>query len=331
MFTKPIHTKLLYIVIFIAALLLPWYVPDDYIFQVIITSLIYGIAASGMNLILGYTGQATLAHGAFFGIGAYGVAIMTEAGISFWLALPAAALISAAIGLVVGVLTLRTKGAYFAIVTLCFGVIVWIVAGNWVELTGGQMGIYGLSEPTPIPVPVPFFGPIEFTSQTSMYYLVLAALVVVLFALYRLVYSVFGLSLMAIRNNEPLADAVGINTFATKVISFVAGNFIAGIAGGIYVIFMASVSTGVVSYLLTFNFLIFVILGGMATLPGPVFGAFAIPVLMEFMQFLEDFRHLIFGALLIAVIIYFPQGFVGGLRRLNQKIAAWRKQKISES
>ncbi|MCF8110903.1 MAG: branched-chain amino acid ABC transporter permease [Desulfobacteraceae bacterium] len=329
MFTKPIHTKLLYIVIFVAALLLPWYVPDAYIFQVVITSVIFGIAASGMNLILGYTGQATLAHGAFFGIGAYGVAIMTEAGISFWLALPAAALISAAVGLVVGVLTLRTKGAYFAIVTLCFGVIAWIVAGNWIELTGGHNGIYGLGDPTPIPFP--FFGPIEFTTQTSMYFLSLAALLVVLFALYRLVYSVFGLSLMAVRNNEPLADAVGINTFATKVISFVAGNFIAGIAGGIYAIMMASVSPSATSYLLTFNFLIFVILGGMATLPGPVFGAFAIPVLMEFLQFLQDYRHLIFGALLIAVIIYFPQGFVGGLRRLNQKIAARRKQKTSES
>ncbi|MFP4572462.1 MAG: branched-chain amino acid ABC transporter permease [Desulfobacterales bacterium] len=329
MFTKPIHTKLLYLAIFVAAVLLPWYVPDAYIFQVITMSIIYGIAASGMNLVLGYTGQATLAHGAFFGFGAYGVAIMTKAGISFWLALPAAALIAALIGLFVGLLTLRTKGAYFAIVTLCFGVIVWIVAGNWIELTGGHNGIFGIPRPTP--VPVPFFGQIEFFSQTSMYYLALALLLVVLFALYRLAYSVFGLSLMAVRNNEPLADAVGINTFATKLISFVAGNFIAGIGGGMYASMMGAVSPSAAGYLLTFNFLIFVILGGMATLPGPVAGAFAIPVLMEFLQFLQDFRHLIFGALLIAVIIYFPQGFVGGLRRLNQKIAAWRKQKTSES
>ncbi|MFP4000132.1 MAG: branched-chain amino acid ABC transporter permease [Desulfobacterales bacterium] len=329
MFTKPIHTKLLYLAIFVAAVLLPWYVPDAYIFQVITMSIIYGIAASGMNLVLGYTGQATLAHGAFFGFGAYGVAIMTKAGISFWLALPAAALIAALIGLFVGLLTLRTKGAYFAIVTLCFGVIVWIVAGNWIELTGGHNGIFGIPRPTP--VPVPFFGQIEFFSQTSLYYLALALLLVVLFALYRLAYSVFGLSLMAVRNNEPLADAVGINTFATKLISFVAGNFIAAIGGGMYASMMGAVSPSAAGYLLTFNFLIFVILGGMATLPGPVAGAFAIPVLMEFLQFLQDFRHLIFGALLIAVIIYFPQGFVGGLRRLNQKIAAWRKQKTSES
>lgn len=329
MFTKPIHTNLLYIAIFIAALLLPWYVPDAYIFQVVTMSIIYGIAASGMNLVLGYTGQVTLAHGAFFGIGAYGVAIMTKAGISFWLALPVSALISAAMGVVVGVLTLRTKGAYFAIVTLCFGVIVWIVAGNWIELTGGHNGIFGI--PRPSPIPVPFFGQIEFFTQTSIYYLVLALLLIVLFALHRIAYSVFGLSLMAIRNNPQLADAVGINTFATKLISFVAGNFIAAIGGGIYAAMMGAVSPSAAGYMLTFNFLIFVILGGLATLPGPVAGAFIIPILMEFLQFLQDFRNLIFGALLILVIIYFPQGLVGGLRRLNQKIAARRKQKTSES
>lgn len=329
MFTKPIHTKLLYLAILAAALLLPWYVPDAYIFQIVIMSVIFGIATSGMNLILGYTGQVTLAHGAFFGIGAYGVAIMTKAGISFWLALPVSALIAAVIGFLVGLPTLRTRGSYFAIVTLCFGVIVWIVSGNWIEVTGGHNGIFGI--PRPSPIPVPFFGDIEFYTQTAMYYLALAFLLLILFVLRRLAYSVFGLTFMAVRNNEPLADAVGINTFTTKLISFVAGNFIAGLAGGLYASIIGAVSPSAAGYMMTFNFLIFVILGGMATLSGPVVGAFAIPVVMEFLQFLADFRLLIFGALLIFVIIYFPQGFVGGLRRLNQKIADRRQQKTTES
>ncbi|MBS3808744.1 MAG: branched-chain amino acid ABC transporter permease [Desulfobacterales bacterium] len=329
MFTKPIHTKLLYLVILAAALLLPWYVPDAYIFQIVTMSVIFAISTSGMNLILGYTGQVTLAHGAFFGIGAYGVAIMTKAGISFWLALPASALISAFIGLLIGLPTLRTRGAYFAIVTLCFGVIVWIVSGNWIELTGGHNGIFGI--PRPSAIPVPFFGEITFFTQTGMYYLSLAFLLIVLFALHRLVYSVFGLTFMAVRNNEPLADSVGINTFTTKLVSFVAGNFIAGIAGGLYAAIIGAVSPTAAGYMMTFNFLIFVILGGMATLSGPVVGAFAIPIIMEFMQFLEDFRMLIFGALLILVIIYFPMGLVGGLRRLNEKVVAWRQRKTTES
>jgi branched-chain amino acid transport system permease protein len=149
MLTKPIHTRCC--TVFLGALLLPLYAPDPYMFQVIIMSLIFAIAVLAMNLIIGFTGQASLAHAAFFGFGAYGVAIMTKAGISFWLALPAAASISALIGLVIGPPALRTRGSYFAIVTLAFGVIVWIVAGNWVQVTGGHNGIFGIPRPTRFP------------------------------------------------------------------------------------------------------------------------------------------------------------------------------------
>ena len=329
MFTKPIHTKLLYLVILAAALFLPLYVPDPYIFQIVTMSLLFAIATSGMNLIIGITGQASLAHGAFFGIGAYGVAIMTKAGITFWLALPASALIAAFAGLLVGLPTLRTRGSYFAITTLCFGVILWIVAGNWIDLTGGHNGIFGI--PRPSAIPVPFYGEIPLYSQAAMYFLALGFLLLTLFALYRLVYSIFGLSLMAVRNNEPLADSVGVNTFVTKLVSFVIANFIAGLAGGLYACIIGAVSPSAAGYMMTFNFLIFLILGGMATLPGPVVGAFAIPVIMEFLQFMGDYRMLFFGALLVVVIIYFPQGFVGGLRLLNQKVVARRQRKISES
>jgi branched-chain amino acid transport system permease protein len=327
-FTKPIHTKLLYLTLLIAALLLPLVIPNAYFFQIVIMSILFAIATSSMNLIIGFTGQASLAHGAFFGIGAYGVAILTKAGLSFWLALPAGAMIAAFIGLPVGLISLRTRGHYFAIVTLCFGVILWIVAGNWIQLTGGENGIFGIEPPNAIAMP--FLGQIDFSSQTAQYYLALAFLLLTLFVLYRLVYSVFGLTFMAIRNNEALADAVGINTFTTKLISFVAANFIAGLAGGLYAIVIGTVSPTAASYILTFNFLIFLILGGMATLSGAVVGAFAIPILMEFLQFLQNYQNLIFGALLVVVIIYFPQGFVGGLRRLNQKVAVWRQQKAME-
>jgi branched-chain amino acid transport system permease protein len=326
--TKPIHTQLMYLAIFVAALLMPFYVPDDYIFQIVIMSILFAIATCAMNLIIGFTGQASLAHGAFFGIGAYGVAIMTKAGLSFWLALPLSALIAAFIGLLVGMPALRTRGHYFAIVTLCFGVILWIIAGNWIELTGGHNGIFGIPQPTSLHLPL--LGDIEFFSQTAQYYLALGFLLLTLFGLHRLIYSVFGLTFMAIRNNEVLADAVGIDTFATKLIAFVAANFIAGMAGGLYASMIGAVSPSAASHMLTFNFLIFVILGGVATLSGSIIGAFAIPIIMELLQFLGDFRLLFFGALLVVVIIFFPQGLVGGLRRLNQNIAVRRQKKTSE-
>lgn len=325
MITKPLHTKLLYGFILLAALLLPLYVPDPYMFQVVIMSLIFAIAVLAMNLIIGFTGQASLAHAAFFGFGAYGVAIMTKAGLSFWLALPAAASISALIGLIIGPPALRTRGSYFAIVTLAFGVIVWIVAGNWVQVTGGHNGIFGI--PRPSPIPIPFIGAIEFFDQPAQYYLVLVFLLLTLFIMHRIVYSIFGLTFMAVRNNEPLADAVGINTFTTKLISFVIANFFAGLAGGLYAAIIGAVSPSVAAHLLTFNFLIFLILGGMASLAGPVVGAFAIPIIMELLQDLGHFRMLFFGVLLVATIIYFPRGFVGAVRQLNDKIAARRQAK----
>ncbi len=328
MFTKPIHTKLFFLALLIAALFLPLYVPDAYMFQIVITSVLFAIATLGMNLILGYTGQASLAHGAFFGIGAYVVAIMTKAGVSFWIALPVSGVVAAVIGFVIGLLAFRTKGHFFAIVTLCFGVILFQVAENWIELTGGQNGIFGLDRPTPIPLP--FLGTLEFYSQPAQYYMVLVVLLLTLFALHRIIYSIFGLSFMAIRNNEELADAVGVNTFVTKMISFAMANFIAGIAGGIYATIMGAVSPSAISIMITFNFLIFLILGGMATLPGAVVGAFVIPIIMEVLQFMEDYRMLFFGALLVVVIIWFPMGFVGGLKAINQKIIAWRQSKTSE-
>lgn len=328
MITNKTQTRILYLLILALALLFPFYAPDSYVLQIVTMSLLFAIAASGMNLIIGITGQVSLAHGAFFGIGAYGVAIMTKAGVTFWLALPLAALITTALGFFVGILTLRSRGSYFAITTLCFGVILWIVAGNWIELTGGHNGIFGI--PRPSDIPIPFIGTLELWTQTAMYYLALVFLLLVLFALNRLIYSIFGLSFMAVRNNEVLADSVGINTFMTKLMSFLIANFIAGLAGGIYAAIIGAVSPSAAGYMMTFNFLIFLILGGMANLPGPVIGAFAIPILMEMLQFMGGFRMLFFGALLVIVIMYFPQGFVGGIQQLNQKVVAWRQQKTAE-
>ena len=148
---------------------------------------------------------------------------MTKDGVSFWLALPLASLIAAAIGFLIGLPTLRTRGSVFAIATLCFGVIISVVAGNWIEFTGGYTGIVGI--PLPTPLFFPGIGPISFHTMAAQYYLVLSFLLLTLLIMHRLVYSLFGLSFMAIRNNEILAEAVGLNTFAGKLLSFVVANF----------------------------------------------------------------------------------------------------------
>jgi branched-chain amino acid transport system permease protein len=315
---KFLKEKWLYLLLLLLSLAVPLLVPNRYTFQIIIMSCLFAMGTLSMNLILGYTGQASLAHAGFFGIGAYGVALLTKAGWLFWLALPVSALLAAFIGFLVALPTLRTRGSYFAISTLCMGVIIEIVAGNWVDLTGGQTGIVGISTPTPIPIPL--IGTLRFESQTGQYYLVLAFLLLTLLVMHRLVYSLKGLGFMAIRNNEVLAEAVGINTFSTKVLSFVIANFFAALTGGIYASLMGSISPSSASITITFNWLVYLLLGGVATLAGPVIGAFAIPILMEYLQALQEYSMIIFGILLIVVIIYFPRGLMGGLTSLQNRL-----------
>ena len=315
---KFLREKWFYVLLLVLALALPFLITNRYHFQIVIMGCLFSISTLSLNLILGFTGQASLAHAGFFGIGAYGVALMAKSGLSFWLALPLSALITALVGFLIGLPTLRTRGAYFAIVTLCFGVIVSIVAGNWIDLTGGYTGVVGI--PLPNPISIPLAGEINFQSPIAQYYLVLAFLLFTLLVMHRLVYSLLGLSFMAIRNNEVLAGAVGINPFAGKILSFVVANFFAGLAGGIYASLMGSISPSTASFELTFSWLVYLLLGGVATLAGPIIGAFAIPVLMEYLQSLAEYRLIIFGALLIVVIIYFPRGLMGGFRTLQQRV-----------
>ena len=277
-----------------------------------------------LNLILGYTGQMSLAHGGFFAIGAYGVAILTYTlGWNFWLALPAAALLAAFVGFLVGMPALRTRGSYFAIATLCLGEIIYLIAGNWMELTGGHNGIVGI--PVPSPIAIPGLGQLTFDTQISQYYLVLFFLLLTLFVMYRLVKSLRGMTFLATAINEDLAEAVGINTFRTKLLSFVVANFFAGLAGGIYASLIGSISPSVASIGMTFNFLMYVLLGGITTLAGPIIGAFIIPILLEYLQFLQDYQMILFGFLLIVVIIYFPTGFMGLYAKVRDKI---KKSKV---
>ncbi len=312
-----LREKWSYVLLLLLALVLPFLITNRYVFQIVIMGCLFSIATLSLNLILGYTGQASLAHAGFFGIGAYGVALLTKSGCSFWLALPFSALLAAGIGFLIGLPTLRSRGSYFAISTMCFGVIISIVAGNWIDFTGGYNGIVGI--PLPNPLSIPLIGKIGFQTQTAQYYLVLAFLLLTLWIMHRLVYSLLGLSFMAIRNNEVLAGAVGINAFAGKILSFVVANFFAGLAGGIYASLIGTISPSTASLELTFNWLIFLLLGGAATLAGPIIGAFVIPVIMEYLQFLAEYRLIIFGVLLIVVIIYFPRGVMGAVTNFRQR------------
>ncbi|MDY6793842.1 MAG: branched-chain amino acid ABC transporter permease [Actinomycetota bacterium] len=272
--------------------------------NVLTLALIWAIATMSLNLVLGYTGQASLAHGAFLGIGAYMFGIMTHrVGMNFWLSLLVACLMTAIIGLLIGLPSLRTKGPYFAIVTLCFNVIVFEVFKNWTWLSGGYQGQK---------VPRPTF----LTERWARYYFALACLVLVILVVRQITKSLLGSSFIAIRSNENLAEALGIKTFSTKLFSLTISCFIVGLAGSLLALYNGFVDYTITNYLYSFYILIYLLIGGAATLSGPVVGTVGLYWLLWLIEsWVGEFRYLMFGLLLIVVIIYFPRGVVGGLKQ----------------
>jgi branched-chain amino acid transport system permease protein len=289
------------------AVAIPW-MTSKYNTRILTLAMAWAIATLSLNLILGYTGQASLAHGALMGIGAYAFGILVQrVGLNFWLALPLACLTTALIGLLIGLPSLRTKGPYFAIVTLCFNVIVYKVFDNWKWLSGGIQGQV---------VPQPAF----LQQRWARYYFVLACLVFTLIIMRFIVKSLLGVTFMSIRSNENLAEAVGINSFRNKLLSFVVSCFFVGLAGSMLALENGQLDPTITTYLYSFYILIYLLIGGAATLSGPVIGAIGLYWLLDYMKKIgikgiEEFRYLFFGLILIVVIIYMPRGIVGGAKQ----------------
>ena len=290
------------------AIAFPLVAPNDYFIYVMALAFIYAIAAIGLNLILGYTGQLNLAHAGFMAIGAYTLGILTvDHGVPFWLAFFLSGIVAALIGLPAGLVSLRLRHDYFAIFTLCVGLIIWLVIEKWDALTHGVVGIIGIPAPSPI-------GPIRFDTSTANYYLVLAFLVLALFVMDRIVHSLLGRAFVAIRNGEGLAEALGIPLMRTKVIAFVLSTAYAGYAGGLYAGFVRFIGPQIASEANAFDMIAFILVGGLGTLSGPVLGALLLTWAIQSLQFLQDYRLLVFGPLLIVLVMFLPKGIIGTLR-----------------
>ena len=302
-------------------LLLPLVVSNHYYLMVLTLCLIWGILATSHNLILGYTGQASLAQGAFFGIGAYASSLlMLRLGWSFWLALPAAIAITGLLGFLVGLVALRTSGSYFAIATLMLNIIVTTVIEKWDTLTEGGRGLMGIPPPSPV-------GPLKFDSRVAYYYLALAALALTVWVVYQVMRSMPGKSFLAVRGNEPLARSVGIDAMRTKVTSFTLSTMLAGFGGVLYASYLGFISPDSTNIMVTFTSLINVIIGGMGTLAGPIVGTFIITSLMEYFQTFVEYATLFMGLVLLVFIIYLPGGIVWGYRMILFKIKMSRQRR----
>lgn len=303
----------------VGAILFPLIVDNPYFVSVLITAYVTAIAVYGLDVLLGYTGQLSLAHGGFFGIGGYATGSLTaQFGISFWLALPAAVALTCVLGYVIGVAALRTRGDYFAIFTLAVGVMIVIIIERWESVTGGTDGLIGIP-------PASAIGPIHFDSLTAQYYLVLFFLLLTIYVVWSLVNSLVGRTFLAVRNSEELAQAVGIDAGRTHQLSFVISAALAGLGGSLYAVFLGYIGPAMGNVQMTFMMLVYLMIGGVASLAGPLLGTLLVTGLMQALQAFAQYQMMVLGPILVVVIIFVPDGLAGQGKRLFQRWAAGRK------
>ncbi|MFC4639243.1 branched-chain amino acid ABC transporter permease [Deinococcus hohokamensis] len=303
--------------LFVLAALFPLLRPSGYLLDIGVNIMIYAMLAYGMNVLLGYTGQLPLAHAGFFGIGAYAVGILTlKAGWNFWLAWPVAVVLCAALGWLLGLIAFRTKGDAFSILTLAVGVIIMLVINKWDALTGGNEGLNGINPPPGLEALSQGLG---LKLSGGFYYLGLLALALTVLLVARTRASVFGRSLIAIRGGEDLARSAGINVFQHKLRAMMLSTALAGFAGGLYAVyvgFLGSASTGPVT---TFTVLLYLLVGGLGTLAGPLVGPALMYSLTQSLKGLQDYQYLVFGPLLVLLVMFAPHGLAGLWERLTAR------------
>jgi branched-chain amino acid transport system permease protein len=289
---------------------------------------IFIVGSHGINLLTGYTGQISLGHGAFMGVGAYASTIlMTRLGLPFWLTIPGAGVITALVGMVFGIPSLRLKGLYLAIATLAAQFIIEFVIRRWDSLTGG---VQGLSVP-----PISILGH-GLTSDRQYYYLVLLFVILVTWATKNLVRSRVGRAFVAIRDSDLAAEVIGVNLFKYKLAAFGISSFYAGVAGALW-----AHSLGVINYDqfgigLSVEYLAFIIIGGMGNVLGAIFGPIFLITVTELLShmtsalstqhpslltILVSMREILFGIIIIGFLIFEPDGLAARWRSIR---AYWK-------
>ena len=297
-----------------AALLcaVPRFFSLDYYLHMFVMSEIYAVLALSLALIVGFSGQVSMGHAAFYGVGAYASALISlKSGLPFWVTIWCAGAVAGLLSFVIGKMVLRLRGHFLAITTAFFGVLVTLILNNWIELTNGPMGVPGIPRPSPIVLPGLT---LSFETRADYYYLGLVFVGLVAFLLYRLVNSRIGNALIAIRENEELARSIGVDAMAYKVFAFTLGGALAGMAGSFYAHYILFISPVTFTIAESINLLVMIIFGGMTTLFGPVFGAVALTLLPEFLRMAGSLRLVIYGVALVIFIIWLPLGVWGTIK-----------------
>jgi len=279
---------------------------------------LYAIVVLGLNLFIGYAGQISLGHAAFFALGAYGSALLSgEAGVPPWLSLALAVLAAAGIALLLGVPALRLHGHYLAMATLGFNLVVYLVLVQWDKVTGGPSGYAGIQ---PLAI-----GSFAFTSDLRLHYLVWGLALLCLLLALNLVRSGVGRGLAAVAGDETAAAACGVDTRAAKVKVFVLSATFAALAGGVYAHGFGFIGPETFSIFASVDFVTMVVIGGLGSVWGSLFGAALLTWLPEWIDRFESYKELAHGVILVGVLMFLPQGLVTGLVDLARlRLARWK-------
>jgi branched-chain amino acid transport system permease protein len=275
---------------------------------------IFILMGLGLNIVVGFAGLLDLGYVAFYAIGAYTMGVLTSPELNanpmaFWAALPVALLVAVVAGVILGLPVLKMRGDYLAIVTLGFGEIVRVlVLSDWLRpWLGGSQGIQHIAHP--------IIGPLDLGSQQTLYYVILAFIAVAAFIAWRLKDSRLGRSWMALREDEDVARAMGINHVATKLMAFASGAFFAGLGGTLFAAKLSSAYPQSFQFLVSINVLALIIIGGMGSIPGVIVGGIVLIGLPDILREFADYRYLVYGAALVAMMLTRPEGLFPEARR----------------
>lgn len=295
---------------FILLLVLPPILPS-YWLTILTQMLIFGILATSLDILMGYTGLPSFGHAGFFGASAYVIAILsTRYQVGFLGCVASGLFLSIAIAAIYGLLVSHSKGVYFLMITLALGMVIWGLAFRWVSMTGGDNGIAGIPKPE-LGVPISLEDPIFF------YYFVVFIFLIVLFLLYIFIRSPFGQTIKGIRESESRMRILGYNTWLHKYLSYVVAGAFSGVSGILWAYYNGFVSPMDVELTASFEAFLMVIIGGPGTLVGPAIGAGIIVFLKNFISAYTHRWLLILGAIYILTILYAP----GGLMQLGARFA----------
>jgi branched-chain amino acid transport system permease protein len=301
-----------YLALVIGCFILPR-VLDDYLISQMTFICVYAVAAVGLMLLTGYTGQVSMGHAAFFAIGSYVSAILTSKGVPFLISLPAAGVFAGAVGIIIGRPILHLTGLYLAIATMGFAFIVGEILVRWESLTRGNMGFS---------VAPPAIGPLVFDSETRFYYLAIVVLILSLLAVRNILRTPSGRAMIAIRDSEVAAESLGINLAKFKTMAFAVSAFFTGLAGSLYAHKILFINPESYTIILSIELLAMVIIGGLGSLHGAVFGAAFFIFLPQSIIMTKDYMPVylqnqtglegaLFGLLIILVMLFEPMGLYG--------------------